>query len=142
MMSVMEDMDVHQSYDNEPEPTWEQAVAEFDAAEPAELVRPLRKVVIVYRFTNGRVHATSPDLTGFEVTGPTLYETKKLVRADLATYLDPAVELDEREPTELPSEGTSRSWLTHGPGQRATTTASANGLILVSKSRVRALPWK
>jgi hypothetical protein len=115
MMSVVEDMHVDERQDdNEPDLSWEDAVAEFEAGEPVELVRPPRKITIVYRYTDGRFYATSPDLTGFEVSGPNLYETKQLVREDLARYLDPTVEFGERFPTPNRTEGMSNSSVTHG----------------------------
>lgn len=115
MMSVVEDMQVNQRPDdNEPDLSWEDAVAEFDAGEPVELVRPPRKLAIVYRYTDGRFYATSPDLTGFEVSGPNLYETKRRVREDLERYLDTNVELVERFPTPNRTEGMSNSSVTHG----------------------------
>jgi len=83
--------------DNEPEPTWEEAHVAFETAEPAELVRPARKLRVVYRYADGSWSATSPDLEGFEVTGPSLAETKAKAAEDLAAFLDPAVELDEQE---------------------------------------------
>jgi hypothetical protein len=93
-MKVVRDMqDGH-----EREPTWEEAHGAFEAAEPAELVRPARKLHVVYRYADGSWTATSPDLEGFEVMGPSLAETKARAAGDLAAFLDPAVELVEKEP--------------------------------------------
>lgn len=125
----------------EPEPTWDEAAASAGSGEPVELIRPSRKIVIQYRYTDERVHATSPDLLGFEVTAPTLYKTKKLVRADLSRYIESGVELDEREPRQLPdTEGTSRPWAIHGPGQLV-TTSSGQSATMRTMTPVRA-PWK
>jgi hypothetical protein len=124
--------------DHQSEPTWDEAVAAFGTGEPVDLVRPARKIVIVYRYLDNQFHATSPDLTGFEVTGPSLHETKKLVRTDLARYLDPAVELDERLPAQTLTAGTS-SQVIRGPGEFVTTTTSSGrSRAFVSASRVRA----
>jgi predicted RNase H-like HicB family nuclease len=93
-MKVVKDMqDGH-----EPEPTWEEAHAAFEAAEPAELVRPARKLRVIYEYADSSWIATSPDLDGFEVTGASLAETKARAAEDLAAFLDPAVELVETEP--------------------------------------------
>ncbi len=127
-----------QDYD-ESEPSWDEAVAAFGSGEPVDLVRPNRKIVIDYRYEDSRVHATSPDLTGFEVMGSTLYGTKKLVRIDLARYLDSGVELVEREPRLILTESTSRSEVTRGPGEQVTTTASVRSRTLVASSRVRVI---
>ncbi len=106
-MDVVEDMDVHERRQSaaEPEPSWEDAAAMWDAAEPADLKRPPRKIIVVYRYVDGKFHATSASLKGFEVSGPSLYETKQLVREALNDYLDPAVELDER----MPAQGSETS---------------------------------
>lgn len=102
IMNVMEGMDVHDRQDDTaPEPNWADALAEWDATEPAELVRPPRSLVITYRY-DGRFHATSPDITGFAVTGPTLDETRRLVRADLEDFLDGNVSLEELMPVPGP----------------------------------------
>lgn len=85
----------------EPEPTWEEAHAAFEAAEPAELVRPARKLRVIYQLGDGNWTATSPDLEGFEVTGVRLAETKARAAEALDAFLDPAVELDEKELVEV-----------------------------------------
>jgi len=96
MMKVVNDMREHVHDDQEPEPTWEEASAAFEAAEPAEVIRPARKLVVVYRYADGCWNATSPDLQGFEVVGQSLSVVKAKAAEDLATFLDPAVELEER----------------------------------------------
>lgn len=110
MMSVVEDMGLHEDQGKgQSDLSWEDAAAEWDAGEEVELERPHRKITIQYRYVDGRFIATSPDLTGFEVTGPSLYETTQLVRADLQEFLDNTVELDERMPRqEQNTEGASR----------------------------------
>jgi len=95
-MRVVEVMDGASGSDGEP--TWEEAVAAFGTGTPVELVRPARKIVIRYRYEDGRCYATSPDLTGFEIAGTNLYETRNLARKRLDAWLDPAVELDEIMP--------------------------------------------
>jgi predicted RNase H-like HicB family nuclease len=136
-MKVVEDMAEYLQDDNEPEPSWDDATAAFGTGEPVDLVRPARKIVIEYRYADNRFHATSPNLTGFEVTGPTLEETRNLVQADLDRYLDPAVELDERIPAQIFTAGTGRSRVTHGPRELVTSTASRS-CVFVSPSPVRA----
>jgi hypothetical protein len=96
-MKVVKDMQNGQ----EPEPTWEEAHATFDAAEPAELVRPARKLRVVYRLIDGSWTATSPDLEGFEVTGASAAEVKERTAEALGDFLDPAVELDEKDLVEV-----------------------------------------
>jgi hypothetical protein len=76
--------------------TWEQAVAEFEAATPGEVVRPPRTIMVIYRYLDGKWHASSPSLAGFEAYGDSLAEIQQTVRADLGGYLDPAVGLDQR----------------------------------------------
>jgi predicted RNase H-like HicB family nuclease len=96
-MKVVRDMQDGQ----EPEPTWEEAHAAFEAAEPAELVRPARKLRVVYQLVGGSWTATSPDLEGFEVTGASLAEAKARTAEALGAFLDPAVELNEKELVEV-----------------------------------------
>lgn len=85
----------------EPEPSWDEAHAAFAAGEPAELVRPTRQLRVVYQRVGGSWTATSPDLEGFEVTGVSLEEVKTRAADDLSAFLDPAVELDEKEVVEV-----------------------------------------
>jgi predicted RNase H-like HicB family nuclease len=86
----------HMHGEAEREPTWEEANAAFEAAEPAELIRPARKLVVVYRYVDGSWRANSPDLQGFEVLGRSLSEAKAKAAENLAAFLDPGVELDEQ----------------------------------------------
>lgn len=124
--------------DAEPDPSWDEAVAEWDAGEPAALERPPRKITILYRYSNGRFHATSPDLTGFEVPGPGLHETKQLVRAALKDWLDPAVELDERMPPQEPgTEGASRQVLRDAGPIVLSPASHGRARAFVSSSRLR-----
>ncbi|MDQ2875507.1 MAG: hypothetical protein M3Y33_12240 [Actinomycetota bacterium] len=99
-MRVVEAMGGHSEAGREP--TWDEAVAAFGTGTAVDLVRPARKIVIRYRLEGGRCHATSPDLTGFEVSGSGLYETMSLVRKTLASWIDPAVELEEITPASPP----------------------------------------
>jgi hypothetical protein len=140
MMSVVEDMDVDDRQDDaEPSPSWDEAVAEWDAGEPADLERPPRKITILYRYNNGRFHATSPDLTGFEVPGPSLHETKQLVRAALKDYLDPAVELNERMPPQGPeTESASRQVVTDAGPLILSPTSRGRVSAFMSPSPLRA----
>src|SRR5689334_2547483 len=96
IMNVVEDMGRH--VDGEPDPTWDEAVAAFEAAAPARLVRPSRQLRVVYRYADGIFTATSPDLTDLKITGRSMYETRRLVREDLDGWLDPGVEVIEHFP--------------------------------------------
>lgn len=140
MMSVVEDMSVSQRQDGpEPDPSWEGALADWDAGEPADLKRPSRKVTIVYRYIDCQFQASSPDLTGFHVTGQSLHEIKQLVRADLGDYLDSSVELDERMPRQDPdTEGASRQVVSaYGGGLLLSPTSNGRSRAFTSPSRVR-----
>lgn len=125
MMKVVEDMAGHMRDDHEPEPTWEEANAAFETAEPAELVRPARNLVVVYRYADGRWSATSPDLEGFGVAGLSLSEVKAKAAEDLASFLDAAVELDEHvvEPA-----------VTLAPGQKFLIVTTGGNVITVDTS--------
>lgn len=129
IMSVVED--VGTQMDDEPDPTWDEAVAVFEAATPVELVRGPREITVVYRYADGSFTATSPDLTGFEVSGQSLHETRGLVQQDLAGFLDPAVKVIERFPAPEPEIVTaaSRSWF---------KTASLAAIVVTSRSAGRA----
>jgi hypothetical protein len=136
IMSVVEG--VGQPVDDEPDPTWDEAVAAFEAATPVELVRPPREITVVYRYADRSFNASSPDLTGFEVSGPSLYETREQVRQDLAGFLDPAVKVIERYPRPEPqiatAAGRSRfkpSWV---PAAIIVTSSTA-GRAFVSSAR-------
>jgi hypothetical protein len=137
MMKVVDTVEGRPGDDGDPELSWDDAAAVFGTGTSVELVRPARKVVILYRYADDQFHATSPDLTGFEVTGPTLYETKRLVRADLARYLDPAVALDEREPKQVPTEGTSHSHVTRGRDFVTTTASIGRSRSFISPNHVK-----
>lgn len=115
IISVVEDVGKHA--DDEPEPTWDEAVAAFEAATPVELVRPPQQITVVYRYADGSFTATSPDLTGFGISGRSLHETRGLVKQDLAGFLDAAVKVMERFPgpePEIVTAAASRSWLKAG----------------------------
>jgi hypothetical protein len=96
MMGVVELVDGLSEWDDEP--TWDEAAAAFGTGTPVQLARPERKVTIRYRYEDGHCKATSPQVTGFEVIGADLQETRALVRQKLDAWLDPAVELDEIMP--------------------------------------------
>jgi predicted RNase H-like HicB family nuclease len=95
-MSVV--TEVGRNADDEREPTWEEAVAALEAASPVEVVRPLREITVIYRYADGIFTATSPEIKGFRTSGPSLHETRGLVRQDLERFLDPAVKVRERFP--------------------------------------------
>jgi hypothetical protein len=96
---MMRDVEVmKRAQGSDDEPTWDEAAAAFGTGRAVSLVRPARKIVIRYRYEGGRCYATSPDLTGFEVEGANLYETRNLARQSLNAWLDPAAELDEIMP--------------------------------------------
>ena len=136
IMSVVED--VGTQMDDEPDPTWDEAVAVFEAATPVELVRGPREITVVYRYADGSFTATSPDLTGFAISGRSLHETRDLVRQDLAGFLDPAIKVIERFPAPEPEIVTaaSRSWLKAGslPGVIVVSSLSA-GRAFISSAR-------
>lgn len=104
----------HVESESEPDPTWEEAVAEFEAGEPVELVRSPRKVMIDYRYIDDRWWATSSALAGFVVSAASLPEAKALVAAELAGYLDPAVRLDERVVEPVITRGAAQTFEIHG----------------------------
>jgi hypothetical protein len=136
-MSVVEDMGRH--IDDEPDPTREEAIAAFEAATPARLVRPPRRLTVVYRYADGIFTATSPDLTDLEVTGRSMYETRKLVHQDLDDFLDPAVEVIEIAPRPEPQIGTSAascsSFVLNSPREIVSVTSSGAGRAFVSPGR-------
>jgi len=109
IMNVVENVGMNEG-DFEREPTWDEAVAAFEAVEPVELVRSARKIVVIYCYTDGSFVATSPALAGFEVTGSSLHEARRQARDALAAYLDPVVEVVERFPDPpIETAGVSRS---------------------------------
>lgn len=93
MIEGVEDMAKLPEQDSEPDPTWEEAVAEFEAGQPVELIRSPRALLIEYRYADGRWLATSPRLTGLSVSAASLPEAKTLVAESLDGYLDPAASL-------------------------------------------------
>jgi hypothetical protein len=137
IMNVVKD--VGTDMDDTRDPTWEEALAEFNDALPVELERSPRKITVVYRFTGGGFAATSPDLRGFRVTGRTLREVKAAARHDLQGFLDPAVEVVEREPVSEPrictSAATTRDgWLVSGalPAVIVLTSSGSAGTFVSS----------
>ena len=126
IMSVVTDMD--NNVEDEGEPTWDEAVATLEAATPVQVERPLREVRVVYRYADGVFTATSPDITGLRVTGPSLHETRGLVRQDLERFLDPAVKLVERFPAPDPEICTATA------GRSRLKAGSLPGFIVLSSS--------
>jgi hypothetical protein len=135
-MRDMDELADRSSDEDDREPRLAEMIAAFEAGEPVDLVRPARTLTVEYRYTDGRWHATSPDLTGFEVTGRSLHEIRQLVRADLADYLDPAVTLDERVPDDSETEGASRSQIMSGPTVITNPTSRSRSRVAVSQSRL------
>src|SRR5262245_42911300 len=136
-MNVVKDMGT--DTDDAREPTWEEALAEFNDALPVELERSPRKITVVYRFTGDGFVATSPDLKGFRATGRTLREVKAAATQDLQSFLDPAVEVVQREPVSEPrictSAATTRSgWLVSGalPSVVVLTSSGSAGTFVSS----------
>jgi hypothetical protein len=76
--------------------TWEQAVADFEAATPAEVVRPPRTVDVIYQYLGRRWRASSPSVRGFDVSADSLDQVREIARSSLTDYLDPAITLSER----------------------------------------------
>lgn len=134
-MSVVEDVDSY--VDDDPEPTWEEAVAAFEGGTPVRVVRPPRKLTVVYRYADGIFTATSPDLAGFRVTGRSLHETRGLVREDLEDFLDPAVEVIEQFPTPEPSIATTAncSGFMLSSSYVVAVTSSGAGRAFISPTR-------
>jgi hypothetical protein len=139
IMSVVES--VNRRMDDEPDPTWDEAVAAFQAATPVELVRGPRRIAVVYRYANGTFTATSPDIAGFEISGPSLDQTRRLVQQDLIGFLDPAVEVIERYPTPEPqiatAAGCSRFVLDSQPGIVVTSSGAGRAFVSPGRSSTR-----
>ena len=76
------------------DPGWEEALAAFGAGEPADLARGPRALIIECCYAGGGWAATSPDLAGFQVYGPSRAGVQRAARDDLAAWLDPAVTLE------------------------------------------------
>jgi hypothetical protein len=136
MMSVVESMEMRHS-DAEGDSDWADALADWTVGEPVDLTRPARKITIVYRYTDGRFYATSPDLTGFDLSGGNLHETRQLVREDLARFLDPAVELREVLPRDMETEGTSDSRVTQAGEFLICPRSSGTAVHFASQRRLR-----
>ena len=126
-MSVVTDVD--RRMDDEGEPTWDEAVAAFDAATPVELARSPRQVTVVYRFVDGAFMATSPEMRGLRFAGRSLPEVRALVRQDLEGFLDPAVRVVERLPARGPQTCTAAAG--HGVFFDA---SPPSGLMVLSSS--------
>jgi hypothetical protein len=90
----VEDMARHAGSESELDPTWDEAVAEFESGEPAGLARSPRTLLIYYRYVDDRWQVSAPELEGFYVSAVSLPAARKLVSAELADYLDPLVKLD------------------------------------------------
>lgn len=126
IMNVVTDVD--SNMDDEREPTWDEALAAFEAASPVELVRPPRQVTVIYRYADGVFTATSPEIKGFRTSGPSLHETRSLVRQDLDRFLDPAVKVLERFPAADPEIRTTAA------GSRWLKTVALPGIMTLSSS--------
>jgi hypothetical protein len=126
IMSVVSD--VSTEIDDEREPTWDEAMAALDAAAPVEVVRSARSVTVIYRYADGMFTATSPDVRGFRVSGPSLHETQRAARDDLADFLDPAVGVVERFPAPEPEI------MTAACGRSSFQPGSLSGIFVLSSS--------
>jgi hypothetical protein len=82
--------------DPEADLTWEQALAEFETATPAEVVRAPQRIEVIYQYLGGRWRAFSPNLTGFDASGASLRQVREVALTSLRSYLHSAVELRER----------------------------------------------
>lgn len=100
IMSVVTEMG--RNVEDEREPTWDEAIAALETATPVEVVRPPREVQVIYRYADGIFTATSPDVKGFRVTGPSMHETRAYARQDLEKFLDPDVKVKELFPARIP----------------------------------------
>lgn len=105
IMSVVSGVDMQTG--DEREPTWQEAIATFNAATPVELVRPPRRITVVYRYSDGAFTATSASVPGFRVTGTSLQQVRRAALEDLAGFLDPAVAILERLPRPEPEVTTA-----------------------------------
>jgi hypothetical protein len=134
IMSVVTEMG--RNVDDEREPTWDEAIASLETATPVEVVRPQREVKVIYRYADGIFTATSPDVRGFRVTGPSMHETRAYVQQDLEKFLDPDVKIKELFPAPDPEIRTSA-----GGRVRFTSEAvpgSAFGFFVLTKGAIRA----
>jgi len=89
-------MEIAEAGREESEPDYAEALAAFEAAEPAEVVRPPRAILIEYRCDDDGWHATSPQIDGLFADGPVLAEVQRTVCKRLAEWLDPAVNVTFR----------------------------------------------
>lgn len=124
IMSVVSDVDAEM----DDEPTWEEAMAALQDATPVEVARSPRSITVIYRYADGMFTASSPDVRGFHVSRPSLRETRRAARDDLADFLDPAVEVRERIPRADPAICTvaaGRGWRMVGP---------LSGVVVLSSS--------
>jgi hypothetical protein len=132
--------DVGRNLVGEREPTWDEAVSAHEGGTPVEIVRPKRQVTVVYRYVDGVFTATSPQLRGLRVTGPTLKQTKALVREGLDRFLDPAVDVAEILPRTDPQICTAAAgsgWFKAGPlSVILVPSSSGNARAFVSSSRI------
>lgn len=135
-MEVVEDVMEYPLDDAEPEPTWDEAVAAFEAGRQVDLVRSPRKLIIEYRYADGSWHATSPDLASFEMSGSSLYGIRQQVKAELQDYLDPAVTLAEQVPDEAETVGASRSQVLNAPAVITDSTSVSRNRTAVSPTRL------
>ena len=76
--------------------TWEEALAEFEEATPAEVVRPARTIDVIYQYISGRWRAAVPSIRSFAAVGATLDEVRQITRSSLRDYLDCAITLREQ----------------------------------------------
>lgn len=77
--------------------SWDEAVAMFESAAPIEVEWGPRALHVEYRRRPGGWRATSPEVQGFNILGVSLADTKRRVHEDLASWLDPGVEVIERQ---------------------------------------------
>jgi hypothetical protein len=135
-MKVMGGMAESAHGDQEPEPGLDELVAAFEAGEPVQLVRSARRLIVEYRYGDGRWKATSPDLTGFEVSAPSLRELRREVKGDLARYLDPGALLDERVPDDAETAGASRGQVMDAPLVVTSPSSVSRNRVAVSPGRL------
>lgn len=117
------------------EPTWQEAVAEFEAAQPVELARSARKILVIYRYVDGRFLARSPELRGFEVSDSSLRGARELAHEALCAYLDPAVEIVECLPSQqhIDTAAASRSTVASPWHLPTSSHGAANAAAYVSQ---------
>ena len=135
-MRAMNDMAESAQDDQEPEPQLDEVLAAFEAGEPVELVRPTRALIVEYRYADGSWTATSPDLSGFEMSSPSLHEIRRDVKAHLARYLDQTSTLDERVPDDAVTQGASRSQVVDAPLVITNSSTASRNRVAVSPGRL------